>query len=212
MNKKSLIILIAILGIIVISLLFVLVTRKPKVVVKVETKENIEKIDSLNTIIEEYSNRVDSLTQVKEKVREKVIVRVEELKIMPPDSTLYVFHEYTEKYGELNSNTPKLTEDSIVLCSVDNIRDANIISAKLEGEIQKTEALEQIVSLDSSIINSKDSIITQKDIILDKTVEAYQSSLDDLAKSVKKEKRKKKTVFVVGAAVAAALAGLLIVK
>ena len=66
--------------------------KYPKEVVKVEVRENERKIDSLEFIIKEKSSVIDSLKKQKEKVIEKVIVKAEKIKDLPPDSTIKLFY------------------------------------------------------------------------------------------------------------------------
>ena len=66
--------------------------KYPKEVVKVEVRENEKKIDSLEFVIKEKSSVIDSLKKQKEKVIEKVIVKAEKIKDLPPDSTIKLFY------------------------------------------------------------------------------------------------------------------------
>ena len=186
--------------------------KYPKEVVKVEVRENERKIDSLEFIIKEKSSVIDSLKKQKEKVIEKVVVKVEKIKDLPPDSTIKLFYNNLQDYGEVESTEPTLREDSSVICSLDNLKGANIITAKYEGKAEEVMILNDIVAASSEIISNKDSIISQNSIILNKTREAYDQRLTELNKQLKKETRKKKIAVYGGAVLVGVLGGLLILK
>jgi hypothetical protein len=105
-----------------------------------------------------------------------------------------------------------LKEDSSVVCSLDNLRGANIITAKYEGAQEENQILKRMVMVDSEIIAGKDSIIGQSSIILEKTKEAYDSRLEELNQQLKKETRIKRTTLYGGAVLVGVLGGLLIFK
>ena len=186
--------------------------KYPKEVVKVEVRENERKIDSLEFIIKEKSSVIDSLKKQKEKVIEKVIVKAEKIKDLPPDSTIKLFYNNLQDYGEVESTEPTLREDSSVICSLNNLRGANVITAKYEGKAEEVMILNDIIFASSEIINNKDSIISQNSIILNKTREAYDQRLTELNKQLKKETRKKKVAVYGGAVLVGVLGGLLILK
>ena len=129
--------------------------KYPKEVVKVEVelRDNYEKIDSLTQIIKEKSLEIDSLKTVKEKVVEKVVIRVKEVRTLPPDSTIDLFYHNVQTYGEIESERPELMEDSGVICSLNNLRGANVITAKLEGKIE--EGKKGVFALTEEIILSR---------------------------------------------------------
>ena len=186
--------------------------KYPKEVVKVEVRENERKIDSLEFIIKEKTLVIDSLKKQKEKVVEKVIVKVEKIKSLPADSTINLFYSNLQDYSGVESERPTLKEDSSVVCSLDNLRGANVITAKYEGKVEETEILNDIVDAASEIIVGKDSIIEQQSIILDKTKVAYDTRLTELNKQLKKETRKKNAAVYGGAVLVGVLGGLLILK
>ena len=186
--------------------------KYPKEVVKVEVRENERKIDSLEFIIKEKTLVIDSLKKQKEKVTEKVIVKVEKIKNLSPDSTIHLFYNNLKDYSGVESSEPTLREDSSVICSLDNLRGANVITAEYEGKIEETKILNDIVAASSEIIVGKDSIIEQQSIILDKTESAYNTRLEELNKQLKKETRKKKFATYGGAVLVGVLGGLLILK
>ena len=202
------------LGIIALCLvlIYIFYTKDPVIEKVPVIKENIEKIDSLKRIITKDSLKVDSLEREKSKVVEKVIVKIEKLKTLEPDSTIILFNKYSEAYGEIDTSSPVLQEDTTVLASVDNIRNSNIISSKYEGELEKTKILGEMLQTNYGIIQNKDSIIYENSVILKKTEEAYNANLEKLKKDLKKEKRTRKAITVIGSAVAVTLGYFLITK
>ena len=186
--------------------------KYPKEVVKVEVRENERKIDSLEFIIKEKTLVIDSLKKQRVEIKEKVIVKVEKIKTLPADSTIRFFYNNLQMYGEVNSNEPTLREDSSVICSLDNLRGANVITAKYEGKIEEVKTLNEIVETEFEVITDQDSIINQNTIILEKTREAYDEKLEDLNKQLKKEIKKKRIATYGGAVLVGVLGGLLLLK
>ena len=186
--------------------------KYPKEVVKVEMREDEKKIDSLMIVLREKQGVIDSLKKQKDKVKERVIIRVEKLKTLPPDSTIQLFHDGLQAYGEIKSKRPSLKEDSSIVCSLNNLRGANIITTKYEGAQEENQILKRMVIVDSEIIAGKDSIIGQSSIILNKTKDAYDSRLEELNQQLKKEARIKRTALYGGAILVGVLGGLLLIK
>ena len=184
--------------------------KYPKEVVKVEVRENERKIDSLEFVIKEKTLVIDSLKRQKEMVIEKVVVKTEKIKTLPPDSTISLFYSNLQNYGEIKSDEPTLREDSGVVCSLDNLRGANIITAKYEGKVEEARILNNIVALNSGVINDKDSIINQNSIILVKTKEVYDQKLEELNKQLRKETLKKNIAVYSGSILVGVLGGLLL--
>jgi len=202
------------LGIIILclALAYIFYTKDPEIKVIPKIKENVEKIDSLKRIIKRDSIKLDSLQKEETKIIEKLIIKVEKLKTLEPDSTISLFNHYASTYGEIESPGPVLQEDNSVLASVDDIRNSNIISSKYESEMEKTEILNNMLLINNGIISNKDSIISESSIILKKTEEAYKINIEKLNKDLKKEKRKRKAMTVIGSAAVVALGYLLITK
>lgn len=202
------------LGIIALCLvlIYILYTREPVIKKVPMIKENIEKIDSLKRIITRDSLKIDSLIKEKSIVVEKIVVKVEKLKTLEPDSTINLFNKYSEAYGEIETPGPVLQEDTTVLASIDNIRNSNIISSKYEGELEKTKILEDMLQINNGIIQNKDSIIYENSVILKKTEETFSENLEKLKKDLKREKRTRKAITVIGSAVAVVLGYFLITK
>jgi hypothetical protein len=190
--------------------LWILHKKFPEEIVKVEIREDDRKIDSLMFIIGEKSSIIDSLKNQKEKIKVRVIEKVEKLKTLPPDSTIQIFYEGLQTYGEIESTKPILKEDSSIICSIDNLKGANIVTAKYEGKAEENVVLKKIVALNSGIIADKDSIICENLIIFEKTKNAYDTKLDELNQQLKKEIREKKVATYCGTFLAGILGGLLI--
>jgi len=184
--------------------------KYPKEVVKVEVREDERKIDSLMLVIGEKSLVIDSLKKQKDKVKEKIIVKVEKIKNLPADSTVNLFYSNLQDYSGIESTEPTLREDSSVICSLDNLKGANIITAKYEGKLEEVEVLNDIVATASEIINDKDSIINQNSIILNKTKEAYDQKLTELNKQIEKEARRKRLAAYGGTLLVGLLGGILL--
>ena len=184
--------------------------KYPKEVVKVEVREDERKIDSLMLVIGEKSLVIDSLKKQKDKVKEKIIVKVEKIKNLPADSTVNLFYNNLQDYSGIESTEPTLREDSSVICSLDNLKGANIITAKYEGKLEEVEVLNDIVATASEIINDKDSIINQNSIILNKTKEAYDQKLTELNKQIEKEARRKRLAAYGGTLLVGLLGGILL--
>ena len=180
--------------------------------VVIETRENVEKIDSLNYLIRDKNRIIDSLKKEKSKIHQKIVVKVKELQTLPADQTIEVFHNNTEKYGECNSEIPILMEDSTIKCTPENLIDANIIAAKYEGALEEKLILEKIIEKDSAIINEKDLIIQENSIILHKTEAAYSKSIENLQASLKKEKIRRKAVIGTTGGIIALILGYLVIK
>ena len=202
----------------ILALLFLLLAggfwliweKYPKEVVKVEVRENEKKIDSLEFVVKEKSSVIDSLKKQKEKVIEKVVVKVEKIKDLLPDSTIKLFYGNLQNYGEIESTEPTLREDSSVICSLDNLKGANVITARYEGKLEEVKVLNDIVATSSEIINDKDSIINQNSIILNKTREAYDQKLTELNKQIEKEARRKRIATYGGAVLVGVLGGIIL--
>lgn len=198
MNKKNLILLLFFL--LLCFGFWYIWKNHPREVVKIEIKENIEKIDSLNKLIKEDSLVIDSLKNVKAEIIERVIVKKEEIKSLSPDSTVKLFNQNILAYGEVGDSleTPKLMEDSTISSSVSHIKGANIITAKYESKVEENEVLQGIIKTEDGIIEKKDSVIHENSIILNNTIQAYDTELTNLNKQLKKEKVKKKMTLVGG--------------
>ena len=76
--------------------------KYPKEVVKVEVREDERKIDSLMLVIGEKSLVIDSLKKQKEKVKEKIIVKVEKVPVScgpPGEGVLCCADQIQDRYS-----------------------------------------------------------------------------------------------------------------
>ena len=185
--------------------------KYPKEVIKIEMREDERKIDSLEFVIKGKTLVIDSLKKCREVIKERVIVKVERVKTLSPDSTIRLFCNNLQEYGDIEEvGEPVLREDSGVICSLDNLRGANVIAAKYEGKVEEIEVLDRTVKTSFEIITDKDSIIRQNSVILMKTRDSYEVMLENLDSQLKKEVKKKKAVTYGGAILVGLLSGLLI--
>ena len=121
-------------------------------------------------------------------------------------------------YTSIDGNTDiaKATSSNIITGMVDNginnIIDANIITAKYEGELYKNRLLNEIVYNDSITISLKDNIIYNKDLILQNQEQSYNSMKESLEIALRKEKREKTYWIIGGAIVTSALTTYIILN
>lgn len=220
---KKIIITIVILSIIIgIGAGFFIFRSNPKEVVVekiIEVKET-KTIDSLNRVIQVNQEIIESL---KDSVREKIIYvekKVDEIKELPIDDNLNLLRDNLLVYGEnfeVTDSLPSLCqindiEDTLVLMSENNLTDINIIIAKYEGSLALTNYYLSTIEANEKIINLKDSIIIQKDHIIDRERENFESNMKDLEKIVEKERRKQIYYTVGGVVVAGTLVYLIFRK
>lgn len=199
MSKKD--IMIIILSIIIgfgIGLLIVKSRTKEIVVEKVVEVKETKTIDSLNRVIKVNEEIIESL---KDSVREKIVYvekRIDEIKELPIDDNITLLRDNLLVYGDnfdINDTLPSLcqindSKDTLVLMSEDNLTDINVIIAKYEGTIAITNYYLSTIEADEEIISLKDSIIVQKDNIIDRERENFESNMKDLEKIIEKERRK----------------------
>ena len=199
MNKKDIIIII--LSIIIgfsIGLLIIRSRTEEIVVEKVVEVKETKIIDSLNRVIKVNEEIIESL---KDSVKEKIVYvekRIDEIKELPIDDNLILLRDNLLVYGEnfdVSDTLPSLcqisdSEDTLVLMSEDNLTDINVIIAKYEGTIAITNYYLSTIEANEEIINLKDSIIVQKDNIIDRERINFESNVKDLEKIIEKERRK----------------------
>ena len=135
---------------------------------------------------------------------------MEKIKNLPADSTVSLFYSNLQDYSGIESTEPTLKEDSSVVCSLDNLKGANVITARYEGKLEEVKVLNNIVETASEIINDKDSIINQNSIILNKTKKAYDQKLTELNKQIEKEARRKRFATYGGAVLVGVLGGIIL--
>ncbi len=213
MDKKSIIIIV--LAIIIGLGLGYFIFRGPKEVIveKVVEIENTKKIDSLNSIIQYNENLISSL---KDSVREKIVYverRVDEIKELPIDENLELLRDNLLIYGDNFSTEDTLpslcqlsySSDTLVIMSEDNLVDVNTIVARYEGVLSINDYYLQTIKADSSIISLKNSIILEKDDMLNRERENCEANIRELEKIVKKERRKQAYYTIGGIAIAGTL-------
>ena len=89
-------------------------------------------------------------------------------------------------YGDLSDiedTYPALIEldnDTVAVLSENNLIDANIITAKYEGELCKNRLLNDIVYNDSITISLRDEIIYNKDVIILNQEQSYNAMKENL--------------------------------
>lgn len=181
-----------------IGLLIIKSRTKEIVVEKVVEVKETKTIDSLNRVIKVNEEIIESL---KDSVREKIVYvekRIDEIKELPIDDNITLLRDNLLVYGDnfdINDTLPSLcqindSKDTLVLMSEDNLTDINVIIAKYEGTIAITNYYLSTIEADEEIISLKDSIIVQKDNIIDRERENFESNMKDLEKIIEKERRK----------------------
>ena len=106
----------------------------------------------------------------------------------------------------------EINNDTLAILSENNLIDANIITAKYEGELYKNRLLNEIVYNDSITISLKDNIIYNKDLILQNQEQSYNSMKESLEIALRKEKREKTYWIIGGAIVTSALTTYIILN
>lgn len=114
----------------------------------------------------------------------------------------------------LHCNSQEIIEykgDTVVILSPKALKTINTII--VENEYNKKELLlyKNIVSVDSVLISSKDSIIESQSIIMSRKEDYYTKSIEGLTKSLKKERREKELYTGILSGVAVFL-GILIIS
>lgn len=84
--------------------------------------------------------------------------------------------------------------DTMVVISPQNLNTINAIIVENEYNKKELELYRALHVVDSVLINSRDSIIHNNNLIIDKQVKFYSESMEDLKRSLKQEKKKRKTV------------------
>lgn len=192
-------------GIFLVSYIVDKITTKPPVII-VDNEKELKTIDSLNEVIviqEEIIQQLKDSIVVVEKV---VIKEVEKIKELPITENVELLKDNLTYYGDLTEVTdpyPVLIEidnDTVAVLSENNIIDANIITAKYEGELNKNKLLNEIVYNDSITISLKDNIIYNKDAIILNQEQSYNAMKNNLEIALKQEKREK-TYWIIGGVV-----------
>lgn len=219
-SKKSLIIIILTL-IIGFSLGYIIFSNhtEPKEIIVEKIIENTEKIDSLNSVIKTNEELIKSL---KDSVKEKIIYvekKIDDIKKLPIDSNLMLLRDNLLVYGEnfeITDSLPSLcqidnSKDTVVMLSETNLVDINTVFIKYEGELDINDYYSFIIEEDSAIISLKDSIIWEKDNIINNQRKNFESNMKDLELIVEKERRKQ-IYYTIGGVVAAGTITYLIMR
>lgn len=202
-------------GIFLVSYIVDKITTKPPVII-VDNEKELKTIDSLNEVIviqEEIIQQLKDSIVVVEKV---VIKEVEKIKELPITENVELLKDNLTYYGDLTEVTdpyPALIEidnDTLAILSENNIIDANIITAKYEGELNKNRLLNEIVYNDSITISLKDNIIYNKDAIILNQEQSYNAMKNNLEIALKQEKREKTYWIIGGVVVSSLLTGYII--
>lgn len=178
-------------------------------------------VEALTKEVEESQNNVKVLRDSIKTVKNKVVVKeVERIKYLPVDSNVAILKSNIQKYGEMTNaldTFPSIlainqNQDTVIALSENNLKDVNSIVVRYEGTMAENELLEQIIAEDSTIIDLKDSIILDKNIMLSKQDSIFNENMKALEKSIKKDKVIAGTVggCVGAAAVAVIVLGVLL--
>lgn len=221
-SKKKALKILMIASLILASLFFISyivekINNRPPVVI-VDNEKELKTIDSLTVVINEQEELIQQLKDSVIIVEKVVIKEVEKIKELPITENIELLRDNLTYYGELTDIEdpyPSLVEidnDTVAVLSENNLIDANIITAKYEGELYKNRLLNEIVYNDSITISLKDGIIYNKDIMLENQEKAYNSMKENLEVALKKEKREKTYWIIGGAVITSALTTYIILK
>ena len=171
-------------------------SSETKVIEKVDTTREHEKIDSLLVIIKETQEKVDSLKGSVTIIREIQYKEIEKIKSLPVDSSVALLRANLE--ASPLDTLPRIISthnDTTVEISSSNVRDINVTYQDLRSEKEVTKTQAEIIKSDSVIIAGKDGIISEKGSIIDK----QNQNIGQLEKALKKEKRRKnRQTFIAG--------------
>ena len=187
---------------------FIFRNTKPETIVVEKVIEDTQKIDSLQVVIRENENLIETL---KDSVREKIVYiekRVDEIRELPIDENLELLRDNLLVYGENFEPTDTLpalcqisdSPDTLVLMSEKNLVDVNTIIVRYEGQLQINDYLTETIRADSSIISLKNSIILEKDLALERQREFFNNNMSEMNNIIAKERRKQ-IYYSVGTAV-----------
>lgn len=84
--------------------------------------------------------------------------------------------------------------DTMIVISPQNLNTINAIIVENEYNKIELELYQALHKVDSVLINSRDSIIHNNNLIIDKQVKFYSESIEDLSRSLEQEKIKRKTI------------------
>ena len=155
-------------------------------------------IDSLEVVIEDQKDRIADLLESAKYIKEVVVVKeVEKIKELPVSENVELLKENLIRHGELTQETDTLPSmialsdrDTLVTISEDNVKDVNMIAAKLRGEEEINYKLEEAIFDQDQIISEQQEIIDNKSSIIVNQEAAYSESIQRLNKSLQVERTK----------------------
>jgi len=170
-------------------------------------------IDSCQVIIDGLEGRVAQLLEEAQNIKEVVIVKeVEKVKELPVSENVELLKENLIRHGELTQETDTLPsmvaladKDTLVTLSENNVKDVNMIAAKLRGEEEINYKLEEAIFDQDQIISEQKTIILNKDSIIDNQNSLYSENIQRLNESLRIEKTK----TIVGVSVLGTAAAIL---
>ena len=215
-NNKVVIILSIIVGLLVgLGLYHFLMPAKVKtetVTIYDPAKEQAA-IDSCNVIIVGLEGQVAQLREDAKNIKEVVIVKeIEKVQALPISENVELLKENLTRHGELTQETDTLPsmislpgKDTLVTMSENNVKDVNTIAAKLRGEEEINNKLEEAIFDQDQIISEQKEIILNKDSIIDNQSLIYAENVRRLNESLRIEKTK----TIVGVSVLGTAAAIL---
>jgi hypothetical protein len=190
--------------------------NKPTTTIIVNNEKELKTIDSLTEVINIKEELIQQLKDSIVIVEKVVIKEIDKIKELPITDNVLLLKDNLVYYGELSEVDdlyPSLIEvdnDTFAVLSENNLIDANIITAKYEGELYKNKLLNDIVYNDSVTISLKDNIIYNKDMMLQNQEQSYNSIKENLEIALKKEKQEKTYWIIGGVAVTTLLTSYII--
>ena len=215
-NNRVVIILSIIVGLFLgfgIYHLFMPPKTKTETITIYDSSKEQAAIDSCQVIIDRLENRVEELLDSAKYIKEVVIVKeVEKVKELPISDNVELLRENLIQYGELTQETDSLpsmvsmpNRDTLVTLSENNVKDVNMIAAKLKGEEEINYKLEEAIFDQDQIISEQSEIILNKDSIIMNQNSAYSENIQKLNESLRIEKTK----TIVGVSVLGTAAAIL---
>ncbi len=193
---------------------------KPEIITIYDSSVEEAKIDSLNKIVQEKDKRIlalkDSVVYIKTVVVKKEIEKIKSLPLSENvdllKNNLVAYGEFTMPEDTIPTTIVTPQNDTLVVLSEGNVKDANEIAAKYVGELEVSDKLEKALAESMSVSTQKDSIILFKNTIIESQENIYTENLNRLENSLKKEKTKGTIVASILGTLAAVLAGIAIAK
>lgn len=213
-NNKAVIILSIICGLLLgfgAYHLFMPSKTKTETITIYDSSKEQAAIDSCQVIIDGLEDRVSQLLDSAKYIKEVVIVKeVEKVKELPVSSNVELLKENLLRHGELTQKTDTLpsmialpSSDTLVTMSENNVKDVNMIAAKLRGEEEINNKLEEAIFDQDQIISEQEVIILNKDSIIMNQDQVYSEKVQRLNESLRIEKTKTTVaVSVLGTAAA----------